>query len=155
MHSRVDSTTDSRLTEIAEKMGKNTATQAEKFYFKKATMSVYYNNKTVVDSVYTKFSTFKKSDPKMSDLMFSDFARTKFDLTIPLRSFNKPIYILCGREDFYSFLSHELKIAKPSAQLYWIEGSGHFPMYETPKEFYRILFEILDKPNVKLNKGNG
>jgi pimeloyl-ACP methyl ester carboxylesterase len=154
-HSRVDSITDNTLMRIAEKIENNTATEAEKTYLKKTSLSVMFNNKSVVDSVYAKFSILKKSDPKVFDLMFNDFAKTKFDLTIPLKSFDKPIFVLCGREDFYAFLSYELKIAKPSAQLYWIEGSGHFPMYENPKEFYRIFFEILDKPNVKKNKSNG
>ena len=143
MHSRVDSITDNYLMKIAEKIENNTATPEEKVYLKKTSMAVYFNNKNVVDTVYAKFSAFKKSDPKMAELMWNDFTRSKFDLTLPLKHFNKPMYILCGREDFYAFLSYELKIAKPSAQLYWIEGSGHFPMYETPKEFFDLLFRIL------------
>ena len=154
-HSRVDSITDNKLMRIAQKIENNTVTEEEKVYLKKTTLSVQFNNKRVVDSVYAKFSIFKKSNPKVFDLMFNDFAKTKFDLTLPLKSFNKPLYILCGREDFYSFLSYELKIAKRSAQLYWIEGSGHWPMFETPTEFYKLLFEILDEPNSTKNKSNG
>lgn len=154
-HSKVDSTTDNKLMQIAEKIENNTATEEEKVYLKKVSMSTMFYNKSVVDSVYNKFSVLKKSNPKVFQLMFDDFAKTKFDLTIPLKRFAKPIYILCGREDFYSFLSYELKIAKPSAKLYWIEQSGHFPMYENPKEFYKILFNILDKPILEKKKSNG
>ena len=154
-HSRVDSITDNRLMKSAQKIENNTATEEEKVELKKTSLSIMFNNKSVVDSVYAKFSNFKKSDPKVFDLMFDDFAKTKFDLTIPLKSFDKPLFVICGREDFYSFLSYELKIAKPSAHLYWIEGSGHWPMFEKPVEFYKQLFEILDKPILQKKKSNG
>ena len=148
-HSRMDTITENKLMEIAERKKNNTSTDEDKVYLKKVSMSTMFYDKSIVDSVYAIYSVLKKSDLKMFQLMFDDFAKTKFDLTIPLRRFDKPLYILCGREDFYSFLSYELKIAKPSAQLYWIERSGHYPMFENPNEFYKILFDILDKPNVK------
>ncbi|MDI1255269.1 MAG: alpha/beta hydrolase [Flavobacterium sp.] len=145
MATRMDSLTHIKIAVAKEKIENNTATDAEKIFFKKTTLSYYFNDKSRADSIYKKFSTFKKADPKMSVLMWNDFERTKFDLTIPLKSFNKPMYILCGREDFFAFLSYELKIAKPSAHLHWIEESGHFPMFENPKEFYKLLYEILDE----------
>ena len=55
-----------------------------------------------------------------------------------------PIHIICGRQDILTFMSYEYKIAKPSIKIHWIDESGHFPMYEQPKEFYSILENILD-----------
>jgi proline iminopeptidase len=52
-------------------------------------------------------------------------------------------------------LSYELKIAKPSAHLHWIEGSGHFPMFETPNAFYSLLFEILEPARKRQLKAKG
>lgn len=142
---RMDSITYKKVAAIGEKMDKKTATEEEKTFFKKTSLSYYFNDRSQSDVIYEKFAAFKKADPKMPGLMWDDFERIKFDLTIPLKSFNKPLYILCGRQDLFAFLSYELKIAKPSANLYWIEESGHFPMFENPTAFYKLLFEILDK----------
>jgi proline iminopeptidase len=155
MNSRIDSVTDKTITLIDEKMTNKTVTPEEKALFKKITLSLYINDKTKLDSIYNILSSLTVSDPRMSNLMWDDFRRTKFDVTVPLKSFNKPMYILCGREDFFSFLSYELKIAKPSAHLHWIEGSGHFPMFETPNAFYSLLFEILEPARKKQLKVKG
>jgi len=74
----------------------------------------------------------------------NDLVEQKLNVQSLVKKINSPIYIISGRQDISAFVSYELKIAKPSIQLHWIDESGHFPMHEQPEEFYKILNQILD-----------
>jgi proline iminopeptidase len=69
-----------------------------------------------------------------------------FDVSASLKKYKGRIDIISGRQDVVGFFSYEIKIDKPSANLYWINNCGHFPMYEQPDEFYKLLYQILDTP---------
>ena len=51
--------------------------------------------------------------------------------------------LICGRQDFLTYIAYELKLANQKINLHWIDKSGHFPMYENPKEFYSVIDKIL------------
>jgi pimeloyl-ACP methyl ester carboxylesterase len=82
---------------------------------------------------------------KTFSLMLMDAMNYDFNLKTELQKIKCPIDLICGREDILTYIAYELKIAKPSISLYWIDKSGHFPMHEQPKEFYSILDQILEK----------
>lgn len=71
--------------------------------------------------------------------------KNEFDLAKELSKIKSPIHLICGRQDFLTYVAYDLKLAKPSMNLYWIEKSGHFPMHERAEEFYKILFALLVK----------
>src|SRR5450631_2966855 len=78
-------------------------------------------------------------------LLIEDLDRIHFDLSEKLLLFKKPVYAICGRQDPLAFDTYELKIRHPATQIFWIQKSGHFPMYEQPDRFYKILNEIMEK----------
>ncbi len=66
-----------------------------------------------------------------------------YDVSKSLNNYKGPIDIISGRQDVVGFFSYELKLDRPNANLYWINKCGHFPMYEQPSIFYKILYDIL------------
>ncbi len=82
---------------------------------------------------------------EMLQLIYKDINKSKIDLRKSLASFTHPVYLICGRQDIGDYVCYELKILYPSFKLSWIQNSGHFPMYEQPESFYKIIFNILSK----------
>jgi len=101
---------------------------------------VYDRNK--LDSISVKILK-GGNNPAMGGLMFQSLFKEKFDLSQPLKAFKKPVHIICGSQDPAAFVSYELKILLPNADLQWVNRSGHFPMYEEPGVFYNKLFQVL------------
>ena len=65
------------------------------------------------------------------------------DIGTKLGQLKIPIHVIAGAQDPGGFVSYEIKLVAPQAQLHWINQSGHFPMYEQPDEFYNVLDHIL------------
>lgn len=82
-------------------------------------------------------------NPRMGSLMFQDLGKNGFDLSKKLSQFTRPVYIIAGSQDPGAFISYEIKLLLPRAQLHWINKAGHFPMYEQPESFYTTLSKIL------------
>ena len=82
-------------------------------------------------------------NPRMGGLIFQSLYKNGFDLTSQLKQVNKPMHIITGRQDPLAFISYELKILVPKADLHLINKSGHFPMYEQSVEFYQALHKIM------------
>jgi proline iminopeptidase len=122
-------------------MRSNTLTPAElKEYYKWELLPVLYDRHTA-DSLS---EVINKADlnPKTGSFLFGSLSNSKTDLTVELKKFKKPVHIICGRQDPGAFISYELKMLLPDANLYWINRSGHFPMYEQPEEFNSILRSV-------------
>ena len=83
-------------------------------------------------------------NPAMGGLMFQSLYKDGFDLSDKLTRFNKPVDIITGSQDPMAFISYEIKILLPKADMHWINKSGHFPMYERPEDFYNTLPKIID-----------
>jgi pimeloyl-ACP methyl ester carboxylesterase len=127
---------------VSKKMRAGTATQEEKeLYYKWELIPVLYD-RTKVDSLITKINK-GGLNPTMGSLMFQSLAKQRFDLSKKLSAFTKPIHIITGSQDPGAFVSYEIKIVNPKAQLHWINKAGHFPMYEQPGLFYSTLFKAL------------
>jgi pimeloyl-ACP methyl ester carboxylesterase len=71
----------------------------------------------------------------MGSLIFQSLSKTGFNLSKPLAQINKPVYIITGCQDPGAFVSYEIKILQPKAQLFWINKAGHLPMFEQPALF--------------------
>jgi proline iminopeptidase len=100
--------------------------------------------KEAFDSIYPKIAR-ADLNYKTMELLFKDLQKTGFDLSARLPSYKKNIYAICGRQDEVAFVTYELKILRPETEICWIQASGHYPMFEQPVEFYKILYTILER----------
>lgn len=81
------------------------------------------------------------------DALVSDLAN---GATQPGTSDTKaPIVIGWGRKDRLCLPSQATRAmtAFPNAKLHWLEQSGHFPMWDQPRETVRLIFETAARPN--------
>ena len=95
----------------------------------------------IPDSLFLRVNAERNS--KTEALLWKDIFKT-FDVSKSLNNYKGQIDIISGRQDVVGFFSYELKQDFPDANLYWVNECGHFPMYEQPTEFYRILYNVLD-----------
>ncbi|HEY4967113.1 MAG TPA: alpha/beta hydrolase [Puia sp.] len=135
---------NAELDSLNAKMKAGTMTGQDSLENRK--MSLYCNvyDKDNTASIFPQIAR-GKVNYQMNKLMTNDLDRIQFDLSKKLASFKKPVYAICGREDPLAFDTYELKILIPSAQVFWIQKSGHFTMYEQPDRFYKILNGIMEK----------
>lgn len=79
----------------------------------------------------------------MSDLMWKDLI-INYDLKSVLVNYKGRCSIIRPRQDPVPAESvYEIKEILPQTNIIFIERSGHFPDYEKPKEFFKILREVL------------
>jgi len=81
----------------------------------------------------------------MGSFIFQDLDKNGFDLSKRLAQISRLVYIIAGAQDTGAFVSYEIKILLPKAQLHWIDKAGYFPMYEQPEALYATLSKILTK----------
>jgi proline iminopeptidase len=79
----------------------------------------------------------------MKVLMLKDLSKNKFDLLQKLKNVETPIFAICGKQDPFLYNTYELKIAKPTTNMYLIQSCGHYPMFEQKSEFYNRLELIM------------
>lgn len=80
---------------------------------------------------------------KMGNLMWSDLI-TKYELKPYLTRYSGDCIIIRPRQDpVPEEAIYQIKEIIPQTKIYRIEECGHFPDYEKPKEFFRILREVL------------
>ncbi|MEO6547107.1 MAG: alpha/beta hydrolase [Ferruginibacter sp.] len=94
------------------------------------------------DEVYAKINR-GVANAETYDLMIRDLTRINFNLTEKISTLKMPVTIITGKEDPLAFLTTAFQESAPNTKVYWIEKSGHFPMYENSKDFYPKLFEAL------------
>jgi proline iminopeptidase len=140
---------DARLTpedraarDAAFKNQNENATEENKKLARKWELVPVLYDRTRLDTLFEKI-TKAPSHPQMGSLMFRDLSKKKFDLSKKLPLFKNPVHIIAGAQDPGAFVSYELKILLPQANLHWINKSGHFPMYEQPEQFYSTLFKTV------------
>jgi len=67
--------------------------------------------------------------------------------TTTYKKYKIPMYYILGRDDWQvpSIVAAEYfeSIDAPKKRLYWIEDAGHFPGFDKPSEFNRIVYEVL------------
>jgi proline iminopeptidase len=128
---------------IFQKVKSNTATKEEKLEYDKWELIPVLYERSSVDSLITIINK-GGLNARTGSYLFGSLAKTKTDIIKALNAFDKPIHIICGRQDPGAFVSYELKILVPESALHWINESGHFPMFERPKEFFSTLEEVLN-----------
>jgi proline iminopeptidase len=132
-----------RMDILSQKITDGTLTSNESIEYKYLLRLTYISDKERIDSMMPKIDVPRNQE--MLRLIYKDIDKSKIDLRTSLASFKKPVYIIDGRQDFENYVCYEFKILFPSYELYWIQNSGHFPMYEQPESFYNIIFDILGK----------
>jgi proline iminopeptidase len=135
---------NAELDRLNSKMKAGTMTGQDSLKNRK--MSLYCNiyDKENIELIFSKIVR-GKVNYQTYKLIIEDLDRIQFDISEKLLSFKKPVYAICGRQDPLAFDTYELKIRLPATQVFWIQKSGHFPMYEQPDRFYKILNEIMEK----------
>ena len=129
-----------------KKMQSPGATQEDSAaYFKWELVPVLYD-RNKVDSLIIKINK-GGLNPRMGLFIFQSLYKEKYDLSKSLSKFPKPVHIVSGSQDPAGFIGYEIKLLLPHTKLYWINQSGHFPMYEQPEQFYSTLFKIMDGRN--------
>jgi proline iminopeptidase len=128
---------------LSQKLNDGTLTSAESNEYKYLLRLTYISDKERIDSIMPKIDVPRNQE--MLRLIYKDIDKSKIDLRISLVSFKKPVYIIDGRQDFENYVCYEFKILFPSYELYWIQNSGHFPMYEQPESFYNTILDVLAK----------
>ena len=75
--------------------------------------------------------------------MWPEFSRLR--LIGKFTRFEVPVFFILGRHDEHvpSVLAAEYfrQIEAPAKRLYWLERSGHYPPFEEPDVFNRILVQ--------------
>ena len=130
-----------RLTLLNKLIEVNKADSSEILESKRLARRAYLYVNPIPDSLLLKVNAERNS--KTEALLWEDIFQ-HFDVSKSLNNYKGKIDIISGRQDVVGFFSYELKQDFPNANLYWINQCGHFPMYERPAEFYKILFRILN-----------
>jgi len=130
-----------RLKQLNELIEKNEADSLEILESKKLSRRAYIFANPIPDSVFQKINA--ENNGKTTQLLLNDVFRN-YDVSKSLSNYKGPIDVITGRQDVVGFFSYELKQDISRANIHWINKCGHFPMYEQPTEFYKILYRILN-----------
>lgn len=89
------------------------------------------------------FFTTTTYHSKMANLMWRDLNNT-YDLKVLLANYKSECAIIRPRQDpVPEEAIYQIKVILPQAKIFRIEKCGHFPDYEKPEEFFKILREVL------------
>jgi proline iminopeptidase len=143
MNTRWSRSEKKRIEILGPKSIDGTITKEESKEYKDLLRLTYISDKEKIDSIIPKIDVTRNQE--MLRLIYKDMDKSHVDLRKSLVSFKNPVYIIDGRQDFENYVCYELKILFPSYELYWIQNSGHFPMYEQPESFYRLISSVLAK----------
>ena len=95
------------------------------------------------DVFLTRFAPTMVLSKKVNQSIFSDLGR--FDLNPELHKFNFPTLVVTGRYDMNvaPIVAWNIHRAIPGSKFVVFERSGHFPFYEEPEAFVRVIEEFL------------
>jgi proline iminopeptidase len=143
MNSRWGRSERKQMDSINQKRRKGAFTIDDFKMFKYLTRLTYLSDKEKIDSIMPKIDV--PMNMQMLQLIYKDIDKSKLDLRKSLVSFKKPVFLIDGRQDIGSYVCYELRIFYSSFNLLWVQNSGHFPMYEQPELFYKLMSELLNK----------
>lgn len=133
-----------RFDSLAKRMNDGKANAADSTAYIHIMRLSYIYDKSRIDSLLKKIN-IAKSNTAMAELMIGDLKRISYDLSKTLHRYKGPVEVISGSQDALAFYTYELKVIHPSAELHWIQASGHFPMFEQPEAFYAKLSAIMHK----------
>lgn len=140
LRSRLGKAESELLDSLTKKIIASTASPDERVAQRKLVRSAYIYDKSELGRLFPLLEAGVSQ--KMQQLMWSDLSKN-LHIRKSLANYKGPIKVISGRQDILSFNSYELKIARPSVQLFWVEQCGHFPMYEQEEVFYPLVFDLL------------
>lgn len=84
--------------------------------------------------------------PVVNDLIWDDLSRQKYDLTEKLKTFQKPVLIIQGRQDFIGE-STAIKTNQtiPNSELIFINECGHSIWLDQGEKYFSAIAEFLKK----------
>nr|WP_295865570.1 alpha/beta hydrolase [uncultured Chitinophaga sp.] len=132
----------SRYDSLEKKINAHQATKADSAEYNRIIRMSYIFDKRMIDSMLKQIDV-APSNTTMQGLMIQDLNRIHYDLSKTLPRYKGPMYVIGGAQDALSFYTYELKQVHPPAILYWIQGSGHFPMFEQQQAFFETLKKTL------------
>ncbi|SMG52474.1 Pimeloyl-ACP methyl ester carboxylesterase [Marivirga sericea] len=132
---------EQRLNQLNELIANKEADSLEIIESRKLFRRAYIFANPIPDSVSQKINS--EINSKTGKLLYNDII-SNYDVSKSLKNYTGEIDVITGRQDVVGFFSYELKQDIEKAKIHWINESGHFPMYEQPSEFYKILYEILN-----------
>lgn len=137
-----------RLFELALK--DDSVSVVEKDELKKLKRLPYIFDKAKIDSLMPLIEG--NINLETFSLMLPNIMDYEIDLKKDLHKILCPINIICGRQDFLTYVAYELKLANSKIKLHWISESAHFPMHENPDEFYAVMDNVLAQTKNYRNK---
>ncbi|RBL91078.1 alpha/beta fold hydrolase [Chitinophaga flava] len=132
----------SRFEILDKKMKVHQATAADSAEYNRIIRMTYIFDKNLIDSILKKIDV-APANTTMQGLIIQDLNRIHYDLSKTLPRYKGPMYVIASRQDPLAFYTYELKQVYPAANLYWIQGSGHFPMFEQQQSFNTTLQRIM------------
>lgn len=132
---------EQRLNQLNDLIKNKEADSLEIIESKKLSRRAYIFANPIPDSLFQKVNSDNNS--KAASLLIKDIFKN-YDVSKSLNNYNGQIDVISGRQDVVGFFSYELKQDIPKANIHWINECGHFPMYEQPTEFYKILYKVLN-----------
>ena len=95
------------------------------------------------DAFLKKFASGMVLNKKVNQAIFADLGR--FDLNPELRKFNFPTLVITGRYDMNvaPIVAWHIHRAIPGSKIALLERIGHFPFYEEPEAFVKVVEEFL------------
>lgn len=130
-----------RLKHLNELVLKDSLNPTQQTELKKLSRRPYFYVKPVPDSIFQNISTNRNL--KTTEILVKEIT-TSYNISKKLKKYKGKFHVITGRQDLAGFCSYDLKIDIPSVVLHWIEESGHFPMYERPDTFYKVLLKMLE-----------
>ncbi len=132
---------EQRLNQLNELIAKKEAVSLEIIESRKLFRRAYIFANPIPDSLSQKINS--EINSKTRELLYNDII-SNYDVSKSLKNYSGEIDVITGRQDVVGFFSYELKQDIVNVKIHWINECGHFPMYEQPSEFYKILYKILN-----------
>lgn len=115
---------------------------SERMRTKYSQFGYFYDYRKAEYFLSNEFFTYKFS-PHMSSLMWKDLSKN-YDLSEDLTAYQGKSIIIRSRQDpVPAEAAFDILKAVPQTVFFPIEKSGHFPFWEQPEQFYRILEKVL------------
>lgn len=102
---------------------------------------MYDQNKV---SILAEHFTINSFSSDMSNNIWIDLEKN-YDFREPLKNFDKPVLLLCGRQDpIGETTAYQIRETLTQAELTFIEECGHYPWIEQPEEFYKLIGSFIE-----------
>ncbi|MDO7170862.1 alpha/beta fold hydrolase [Mariniflexile sp. AS56] len=132
---------DQRLKVLNASIKANTADSLAINEAQKLVRRAYIYANPIPEALFQKINV--ENNSKTASLLLGDVFRD-YNMSQSLNNYTGKIDVIVGRQDVVGFFSHELKQDVPKVKLHWVNACGHFPMYEQPRQFYKILYKTLN-----------